>query len=81
MLFGLWPTCAKKDCGAPALVKFEFTESGEIFEAWLCIPCMKEAPDLFAAASGAKEEDRRLAGGLGEIIPVDENDGFSGDER
>lgn len=77
MLFGLWPTCARKNCGAPALVKFEFMESGETIEAWLCVTCMGEVPELFAAAAGAKEEDRRLAGSLGEIAPVEEQDGLT----
>ena len=72
MRVGLWTTCARKDCGAPALVKVEFMESGETIEAWLCVTCMGEVPELFAAASGAKEEDRRLSGSLGEIAPVEE---------
>jgi hypothetical protein len=76
MLFGLWPTCAKKDCGALAFVKFEFTEGAEIFEAWLCFACMTKAPELFAAASEVREEER-LAGSLGDISPVEDHDGFS----
>lgn len=77
MLFGLWPTCARQDCGAPGIVKFEFMDSGEIIEAWLCIPCMREAPDLFVTASDAREEAKRLAGNLGDIAPFEEPDDLS----
>lgn len=75
MLFGLWPTCARKDCGAPAFVKFEFTEGEEVLEAWICFGCMGKVPELFCATAGMREEDRKLSGSLGEIVPVeDEND-------
>ena len=79
MLFGIWPTCARKDCGAPALVKFEFNQGGEIFEAWLCIACMGDAPGLFAAASEVRSEGQALPGGLGEIAPIEEDHGIRTD--
>lgn len=75
MLFGLWPTCARKDCGAPAFVKFEFTEGEQIIQAWLCITCMGDAPELFCEASKARaEETKSLNGQEGDKIPSEERD-------
>lgn len=62
MLFGLWPTCARKDCGSPGFVKFEFEDAGEVVEAWLCIPCMQKTPELFAEVSKTRAATELLEG-------------------
>lgn len=51
-----WPLCAKEGCGAPSILKFEFTDANGPIWVDLCGTCVFEVDKMLGEVSDLKEE-------------------------
>lgn len=56
----LWPTCALRGCGWPALAKVEMVEEGRPISVYLCPVHILEIKECLEAIASAREEERLL---------------------
>lgn len=65
-MFGLWPSCAYKDCWLPAFFQVRNLRDGQEFMVDLCVVHLRSVPKAVKEMQALRHEDQRPLIGLQE---------------